>query len=542
MLNQTEFIGTPFNQSLHIVLVAIGIAVLLSGILGNGLLLAVMWRSRRDVRGVSNIFIANLALADLVVVCCGVPFVVVDLLWNRHPVAGTLHCQLNGFVLSVGYSVSVLSMTLISFNRYAKVCHSNVFHRLFSPRRNKIFCLLLWATGIVLNLPFFLPAVPSYGYDPGSHICNARAGRKYAGYGTVAMMLMLILPVFLIGYFNAAIFRRWRDTRRQLQRHKGKERRKVQGKEKGCTSVSVEVLPNERNNTAKEESTEVDKDVGPPVERVAGKLNSDMTSSIVSVTTVSDDVEGKNNQPDLTSYVDKLGSQTSSEKPQKSGKKVLRWPFRFRTLLPNAAPHTRVQTPVTSRLDEDLSTGGVSSRCVHNLDDTDTSADADTRTQRETTDADDLTVDKGKDMRRHIETNLSEDCCGSARETAKKKSSHVRARRMGTATDRKQTVSEMALVRSLLVVFICFFVLYTPFAVTLILTVLLKEAVPPELPVTSTLCLFVNCAINWIIYGVMNTVFRHAYVSTIKNLRYCCCVTCTFTKACAATSRGNVDA
>ena len=96
--------------------------------------------------------------------------------------------------------------------------------------------------------------------------------------------------------------------------------------------------------------------------------------------------------------------------------------------------------------------------------------------------------------------------------------------RLGASEGRSRSLgkrsSEVALVRSLLVISICLFVLYLPFAITVLLTFFLKDDVPPELPVTSTLLLLVNCAVNWIIYGVMNTAYRHAYVTT---LRKCVC-------------------
>ena len=86
------FKGKPFNQYLRITLIVVGTGLLVCGILGNALLLLVMFK-RRKVKRFRNVFIANLSLADLLVTSVVLPFFLLDLLLGRHPVVSDLHCM-----------------------------------------------------------------------------------------------------------------------------------------------------------------------------------------------------------------------------------------------------------------------------------------------------------------------------------------------------------------------------------------------------------------------------------------------------------------
>nr|KAG5703262.1 hypothetical protein BaRGS_034173 [Batillaria attramentaria] len=203
------------NYGAAIALVAFGILIFLSGVLGNGFLLLVL-ATQRKLWEVHNIFIANLALADLVVICTGLPFVLLDLLLGYQPVVNHLHCEVNGFILSLAYSASILSLISVSFNRYMKVCHTNRFRTLFTAKKTVLYCFLLWVTGCLMQVPL-LAGYPKFGYDAGAHGCQGRSVRKQVNYGGIVMSTALVGSVFLIGYFNYAIFRKWNQSRSKVR-------------------------------------------------------------------------------------------------------------------------------------------------------------------------------------------------------------------------------------------------------------------------------------------------------------------------------------
>ena len=90
-------------------------------VLGNIMVLIVTFRqrSRPSVR-VANMFIANLAVVDLSVAVLLFPFSVVTILLRRWAFGEAL-CQFNGATNMIAGAASILTMAVISFDRYESV-------------------------------------------------------------------------------------------------------------------------------------------------------------------------------------------------------------------------------------------------------------------------------------------------------------------------------------------------------------------------------------------------------------------------------------
>ena len=130
-----------------------------------------------------------------------------------------VYFSVNALVQCISYSASTLSLLLISFNRYLHVCHRSAFRAVFNAKRNRLICLAIWIVSALLNAPLLSGFPDNYGYDPDCHICNSRAGRKEEpGYEHVVMVIFLLVTVLMIGYFNTAIFIRWRRSRRKFRK------------------------------------------------------------------------------------------------------------------------------------------------------------------------------------------------------------------------------------------------------------------------------------------------------------------------------------
>lgn len=388
-----------------------GFLVLFCGIVGNGFLLVVLG-TQRSMWQVHNVFIANLALADLVVVCTGPPFVTMDFVLGYYPVANDFHCQVNGFVVCLSYSVSVLSLVSISFNRYMKVCHSQLFLRLFSLKKSIAACGLLWLAALILNIPL-LAGKPPYGYDKGSHHCSARSQARSLDYGTLAMSTHLVFPTFAIAFFNIAIFRHWRQSTKRLQTNRPDNVTKS-----GATQKAFSKSAHARN----EKQTNL------------GNIQGTSLQSIDN-----ENLYAQHTIPEIK--VDFSESSTSSQ-------------LDLVQFASSASP-------------------------------------------------------KGS-----LLVLLHKKALGGKRdESGKSATDNVGGQKKKSPISR----SEMALIRSLLVIAICLLLLYTPFAFCIFIDYFVP--VQTEVMATASMLLFVNCSINWIIYGAMNTSFRKAYKLT---LLVCC--------------------
>lgn len=90
-------------------------------IVGNALVLLVIYRQRtRPNSRAANMFIANLAVVDLSIASLLFPFSVVTILLHRWAL-GDAACQFNGATNMTAGAVSILTMAVISIDRYEGV-------------------------------------------------------------------------------------------------------------------------------------------------------------------------------------------------------------------------------------------------------------------------------------------------------------------------------------------------------------------------------------------------------------------------------------
>ena len=89
-------------------------------IVGNVFVLLVIYRQRtRASSRAANMFIANLAVVDLSIACLLFPFSVVTILLQRWAL-GDAACQFNGATNMIAGAASILTMAVISIDRYLR--------------------------------------------------------------------------------------------------------------------------------------------------------------------------------------------------------------------------------------------------------------------------------------------------------------------------------------------------------------------------------------------------------------------------------------
>ncbi|KAH3882599.1 hypothetical protein DPMN_006541 [Dreissena polymorpha] len=130
-------------------LIIVYIVVFLVGLIGNTLVCVVIWRNR-GMRTVTNIFIVNLAIADIAVLIMCLPItLLVDITgaWFF----GDFVCKLNQFTMTSSISVSVLTLTAISVERWYAICHPLRFHS--TTRRARVIITAIWIVSAGVALP-----------------------------------------------------------------------------------------------------------------------------------------------------------------------------------------------------------------------------------------------------------------------------------------------------------------------------------------------------------------------------------------------------
>ena len=120
------FQGDALSEGVRVPVLVLGWLTCVSGVFGNILIITTLL-SQPNLRSLHNLYIGNLAMADLLISAYAEPFWLLDLTTGSQPVVNTAHCICNSYVLCWGFSASILTLVTISLNRYLHVCHYPLF-------------------------------------------------------------------------------------------------------------------------------------------------------------------------------------------------------------------------------------------------------------------------------------------------------------------------------------------------------------------------------------------------------------------------------
>ncbi|XP_039216662.1 QRFP-like peptide receptor [Crotalus tigris] len=127
----------------------------LVGLVGNVMSLRMLTRKRSNNMPSLNAtrsLLINLAICDLMVVCICLPITTGNLIYKAW-VYGDLLCRATPFIQAVAVSASILSLTVISLNRYYNV-HNPLKARSFFTRRKILSTILMvWVLSSGISMP-----------------------------------------------------------------------------------------------------------------------------------------------------------------------------------------------------------------------------------------------------------------------------------------------------------------------------------------------------------------------------------------------------
>ncbi|KAG5270947.1 hypothetical protein AALO_G00174130 [Alosa alosa] len=157
--------GNVCDQDRSMEFAAVFIPVLYSvalvlGLLGNGLVLAVLWKKKRTW-SVTDTFILHLALADVLLLFT-LPFWAVEA--SRGWIFGTALCKITGAVFKINFYCGIFLLACISVDRYVSIIHAVQMYSRKKPWVVQASCLAVWFICCLLSIPDWLYL--SSSYDP----------------------------------------------------------------------------------------------------------------------------------------------------------------------------------------------------------------------------------------------------------------------------------------------------------------------------------------------------------------------------------------
>lgn len=145
--NNQEYmlIRSIFKIALYIIIITIAL-------LGNLLIICVICFNR-FMRKSTNYFILNLAICDLAIVlsCMWVQIV---LTLNKFWPLGEIFCKINSYMQMVSIIASVLTLAIISCDRYFGIMHP--MQQSITSKRTCLFIAAIWAIAITISIPSFV--------------------------------------------------------------------------------------------------------------------------------------------------------------------------------------------------------------------------------------------------------------------------------------------------------------------------------------------------------------------------------------------------
>ena len=149
---------------------ALYLTVILTAFLGNSLFI-LAFSNTPSLRSPQNFYLVSLAIADILnaVVCMPVTLAVsIKGKWDFSDVI----CQLQGSLISVFSTVSLLTLCMIAINRYVKITRSApLYRRLFSKGNVLCSIALSWIVTVFLNYSAYFVSKTVHYFHPGKCLC-----------------------------------------------------------------------------------------------------------------------------------------------------------------------------------------------------------------------------------------------------------------------------------------------------------------------------------------------------------------------------------
>ncbi|CAB3400135.1 unnamed protein product [Caenorhabditis bovis] len=194
--------NSPYSIPTQMFVWFVIILLSLETIIGNAMVI-VAYRIERNIsKQVSNRYIVSLAISDLIIGIEGFPFFTVYVLNGERWPLGWVACETWLFLDYTLCLVSILTVLLITADRYLSVCHTAKYLKWQSPTKTQLLILLSWL------IPSIIFGIMIYGWQAMTGQSNSMSGAEcsapflsnpyvnmgmYVAYYWTTLVAMLIL-------------------------------------------------------------------------------------------------------------------------------------------------------------------------------------------------------------------------------------------------------------------------------------------------------------------------------------------------------------
>ncbi|MCJ8728883.1 hypothetical protein PDJAM_G00009060 [Pangasius djambal] len=203
--------------------VAIFVSILYSvalvlGLMGNILVLVVLWQKRRSW-GVTDAFVLHLSMADMLLLLT-MPLWAADAVkgWSF----GTGLCKLAGALFKINFCCGIFLLVCISLDLYLSVVHAVQTCSRTRPWQVQLICLAVWFFCLLLSIPDWMYLKAASGPEQEYYIeCVYEYSSEASRLASHLLYFILgfLLPAIVLLYSYACVLLQFRsDQRVQKQR------------------------------------------------------------------------------------------------------------------------------------------------------------------------------------------------------------------------------------------------------------------------------------------------------------------------------------
>ncbi|XP_041801814.1 lysophosphatidic acid receptor 6 [Chelmon rostratus] len=194
--------SAPSAEYQYYLFPAVYILALVVGLPGN-LAAFFVFTFRTASRTAFSVYISNLALADIVILCT-LPFKIHYHINRNNWSFGDVACRVTGILFYANIYMSICFMTCICVDRYVATVHPHVYLRLRSPWCSVVVSVLLWcAVGVAMLVFVLMGPLETNADKSGSHRCFENFAKnewnsRLAGYSFLCLTFGSLLPSLII--------------------------------------------------------------------------------------------------------------------------------------------------------------------------------------------------------------------------------------------------------------------------------------------------------------------------------------------------------
>ena len=188
----------------------------LAGILGNFLVIGAVCVHQK-LRVISNAFIVNLAIADLMICIIADSFGIVGVITKGQIFKDNPgFCDFLGCVCVTSCCCSLWSITAIAINRYVAICHRLIYPAVFNRRTVPFMIAGLWILSFLIDVPA-LAGWGGHSYTDAILYCTYDFMSTYS-YGVWLVIWQFGIPIVILSYSYTSILLFSRAIKKSLRK------------------------------------------------------------------------------------------------------------------------------------------------------------------------------------------------------------------------------------------------------------------------------------------------------------------------------------